>query len=97
MLDEKEKQKIDLLEIKELGEKLALYYYGAMDTDKSRYAQHVFEMKKREENYHTTLALIGAIGNLSRSQKIYLLLQSFASVALVVATFVLAWITWLKK
>jgi len=62
MLDEEKKIKIDSLTIKELGEKLALHYYGAMDSDKSRYAQYVLEMKKREENDHRILALIGSIG-----------------------------------
>jgi len=62
MLDEAAKINIDSLTIEALGENIALSYYGAMDSNKSRYAQHVLEMKKRKENDDRSLALIGAIG-----------------------------------
>ncbi|MFA4844473.1 MAG: hypothetical protein WC632_05940 [Candidatus Margulisiibacteriota bacterium] len=103
MLNEESKIKIDSLTIKELGENLAFSYYGAMDSEKSRYAQHVLEMKKREENDDRILALIGSIGNLAnsnektaKSQGQLTFWQVVLAGALTLATFGLIYVTWIK-
>jgi len=100
MLDEEAKKRIDSLTIEVLGNNLALSYYGAMDSDKSRYAQHVLDMKNREENDHRILALIGSIGNLAnsnektaKSQERYLLLQVIMAGVLALATIGLIYAT----
>ena len=126
MLNEEEKIKIDQFSIKELGEKIALHHYGAMDSDKSRYAQYIFETKNQEEINSINKALVGVIDiageglaasmnrltesldkqvekisilnkELSRSQEKYSRLQGLAAIALVIATIVLASITWIKQ
>lgn len=63
MLDEEAKLKIDSLTFEELSKNLALQYYGAMDSEKARYAQYIVDVKRRQESNLKIVNVVNSIND----------------------------------